>query len=351
MSNLDRLNPKRILVCQLRQIGDVVISTASIELLHKRYPDAEIHLLTEQKCAPLVRNNPAISKIWEIDRKAGLLKSLLFYYRAGANKYDLVVDFQRLPRCRWTLLFSRAPIKLCGPGKWYHKFFYSHFGGRPKGGYAGSMKASVLEPLGIEWNHQKPKVYVTEAEREWATGYLRSQGLEPGMTLVTVDPTHRRKTRCWLQGHYAELLRRAAAERPDLRFYLLYGPGERKVVDAIIQASGVQDRIILPPADREPDLREMAAVVEQAALHFGNCSAPRHVAVALDVPTLTIIGSNGPTAWTFPSEEHETAFIQLECHKCNKEECPKGTLACLRDLTPDMVLPQFLAKLPVIPNP
>ncbi|MEF2146614.1 MAG: glycosyltransferase family 9 protein [Desulfovibrionaceae bacterium] len=344
--NLKTFEPKKILVCQLRQIGDVVISTSCIELLRKRYPDAEIHLLTEQKCAPLVRHNPAIHTIWEVKPKAGLMESLRFYYQAGANNYDLVVDFQRLPRCRWTLLFSRARVKLTGPSEWYQKFFYTHFGGRSKGGYAGSMKASVLEPLGIEWNQEKPRVYLTDQEREWARSYLRSQGFEQGQTLVTVDPTHRRKTRCWMPLHYAELLRRAAQERDDLKFYLLYGPGERQVVDAIIKYSEIPDRIILPPEDHEPDLREMAAIVGESALHFGNCSAPRHVAVALDVPTLTIIGSNGPTAWTFPAPEHETAFIRLDCHKCNKEECPKGTLACLRELTPDMVLPQFLNKLP-----
>ena len=52
--DLATFSPKRILVCQLRQIGDVVLATPSIELLKRRYPDAEIHLLTEKKCAPLL---------------------------------------------------------------------------------------------------------------------------------------------------------------------------------------------------------------------------------------------------------------------------------------------------------
>ena len=46
--DLATFSPKRILVCQLRQIGDVVLATPSIELLKRRYPDAEIHLLTEK---------------------------------------------------------------------------------------------------------------------------------------------------------------------------------------------------------------------------------------------------------------------------------------------------------------
>ena len=50
--DLATFSPKRILVCQLRQIGDVVLATPSIELFKRRYPDAEIHLLTEKKMCP-----------------------------------------------------------------------------------------------------------------------------------------------------------------------------------------------------------------------------------------------------------------------------------------------------------
>ena len=67
--DLATFSPKRILVCQLRQIGDVVLATPSIELLKRRYPDAEIHLLTEKKCAPLLEHNPHLSKVWALDKK------------------------------------------------------------------------------------------------------------------------------------------------------------------------------------------------------------------------------------------------------------------------------------------
>ena len=59
--DLATFSPKRILVCQLRQIGDVVLATPSIELLKRRYPDAEIHLLTENKCTGMW---PAPGMIW-----------------------------------------------------------------------------------------------------------------------------------------------------------------------------------------------------------------------------------------------------------------------------------------------
>ena len=41
------LSPRKILVCQLNQIGDVLLMTPSLELLARRFPDAEIHVVTE----------------------------------------------------------------------------------------------------------------------------------------------------------------------------------------------------------------------------------------------------------------------------------------------------------------
>lgn len=46
--NLSTFVPARILVCQLRQIGDVILSTPCLELLKRRYPESELHVFTEK---------------------------------------------------------------------------------------------------------------------------------------------------------------------------------------------------------------------------------------------------------------------------------------------------------------
>ena len=61
---------RRILVCQLRQIGDVLLATPSIELLARRYPQAEVHVFTEKKCLPMLQGNPYVHTIWAVDKKA-----------------------------------------------------------------------------------------------------------------------------------------------------------------------------------------------------------------------------------------------------------------------------------------
>lgn len=328
MKDLTQLNPKRILVCQLRQIGDVLLATPLIRLLNVRYPDAEIHVLTEKKCLPVLENNPRVSHIWPIDRKAlrNPFKALCYYAKVGRQGYDLIVDCQQLPRCKWVVMFSDAPVKLTFKPSWYNSFLYTHWPER-KSGYAAMCKAHTLSVLGIEWDNKPLEIWFTDEERQWALNYLDSIGI--GETpFVTVDPSHRRITRKWPTRHFAGLIRLIRERYPDMRFIILYGPGEKGVADEVAELAG--DGAMVP--DQLLSLREMAAVQERAVLHLGNCSAPRHFAVAVGTPSLVVHGATG-FGWRFPSDDHIAVRKDLKCFSCNKNECP--TRECLEEFYPE----------------
>jgi heptosyltransferase-2/heptosyltransferase-3 len=337
-------HPKKILVCQLRQIGDVVLATPLIRMLKKRYPNADIDVFTEKKCAPVLYNNPDISNIWELDKQkhAGIFKSLALYWKIGRQGYDLVVDCQQLPRCRFVTLFSRAKMRISYPPPWYNRFFYTHWAA-PRQGYAGRYKASFLGPLGITWQGERPRIHLSQSEIRWAERFFAQHDLpRQDGPVLTIDPTHRRSSRRWPAEHYGRLLRLLAKEVTGLTAILLYGPGEREKITEIAKLSGMDDRCIVP--ENMLSLREMAAVIAKADLHVGNCSAPRHIAVAVDTPSLAILGSTS-TAWTFPAPEHTDIALEISCQPCNKDVCPLGTNACLKDLLPDTVCKKIIGLL------
>ena len=340
--DLKAFAPKKILVCQLRQIGDVILMTPLLELLKKRYPDSAVHVLTEKKCVPVLEGNPYLDRVWPVDKGelSNLWKEVAYYRKVAAEGFDLVVDLQQTPRCRWVVFFSRASVRLTRTPPWYTRWLYTHWV-EPERGYASAMKASLLSPLGIAWRHERPLLALTAEERENARAHLASLGLQPGQTLVAVDPTHRRETRRWPAEHYARLLEMAAAERPTLRFQLLFGPGEESVVEEIASLSASTAHLL--PAGRLLSLREMAACIAEADMLLGNCSAPRHMAVAVGTPTLTVQGSTS-AGWVFPSPEHGCIARDLECRPCNRNTCDKG-VECLVGLRPETVLPEFLTRL------
>jgi len=340
MKDLKNIQPKRILVCQLRQIGDVLLSTPSIRLLHDRFPDALIDVFTEKKCLPVLENNPYINHVWPIDKKAlsNPIKALAYYAKVGRSNYDLIVDFQQLPRCKWVVRFSNAPVKLTFPPKWYNRIVYTHW--EPiLGGYAAKCKASVMKPLGIHWNGEQPELWLTNEERDFAEAFINSHGLTD-KPFITVDPSHRRETRRWPTRHFAGLIKLLRKHHPELRAVVLYGPGEKELADKVVELA--RDGALV--TESMLSLREMAAVQERAAMHLGNCSAPRHFAVAVNTPSLTIQGATG-TGWGFPSDEHISATKQLPCWPCNSNACK--TRECLEDFTPEDSIQEALRLLAI----
>ena len=331
MNSLSSISPKKILVCQLRQLGDVILATPSIELLKRRYPNAELHLLTEKKCVPLLENNPFIDTVWSLDKKklCSLFKEVQWYWKVTQTKFDLVIDFQQLPRCRWVVALSKAPIRISYTPPWYTKLLYTH-SIKPLDGYSAMSKASILRLLGIEWNGEPPHIYLTQEEKTLAKQRLTTLGLKSKSHLITIDPTHKKNTRRWPITHYIELLKMLVNAKLNLYFLPLWGPGEYKEIQQLINTPELNNCILLP--DNMLTLREMSACINEAILHIGNCSAPRHIAVAVDTPSFTILGSTS-SAWTYPSDNHRHIQSNLHCQPCNKNTCNIST-KCLKLVTP-----------------
>ena len=336
MTDLSKLSPGRILVCQQRQIGDVLLAAPVFELLKKRFPQAELHIFTEKKCEPLLRHNPFIDVFHLIDRKDGFFRQLAFYRRVADCRFDLVIDLQQLPRCRMMSLMSRAPVRLSFPASVLSGLIYNRLV-TPKDGYASETKVSLLEPLGIRWNGEGPRIFLTEEERAQARSILESCGLAPGQRLIAVDSTHRRASKRWPAERFAELMRLLKETDASFRFLLLRGPGEDGDI-AALRAQALElglnagDMLVPEPL---PGIRLSAACLAHAELLVGNCSSPRHMAAALDVPSLVIPGASG-TAWRFPSPIHREIRPDLPCQPCSKTECSDPQ--CLLRVTPQDAL-------------
>ncbi len=79
---------------------------------------------------------------------------------------------------------------------------------------------------------------------------------------------------------------------------------------------------------------------------MGNCSAPRHAAVAFNTPSLTIHGASS-LDWTYPSFEHQDVSARLPCQPCSKNTCD-NEVRCLTELLPETV---FITLRDMLPPP
>src|SRR5262249_19722280 len=84
------------------------------------------------------------------------------------------------------------------------------------------------------------------------------------------------------------------------------------------------------------------ALLERCALLVGNDSGPKHVAVALGIPTVTVYGPTNPATWHPLQGPHVAVFAEgLDCLFCNANRCPlEGDrhMRCMRDVTVERVV-------------
>ncbi|MBQ5728128.1 MAG: glycosyltransferase family 9 protein, partial [Mailhella sp.] len=281
MKDLSSFQPKRILVCQQRQIGDVLLSTPVFQLLKQRFPEAELHLFTEAKCEPLLRHNPFIDKFHLVEKK-GFLGELAFYRKVAKHGFDMVLNLQNLPRCRMMTLLSGAPVRLSMKTGSWRDWIYTHTVPEVKG-YAAMSKISLLKDFGITWNGEPPRIFFTPEEECEASTILTACGLRDEHKLITIDGTHRRPLKRWPIENFAKVIGMLAEHDSSYRFLLLRGPGEEADVKALRDACPCPERILIP--EKLPSIRLSAACIKKAVIHIGNGSSPQHMAVACDTPS------------------------------------------------------------------
>lgn len=111
-------------------------------------------------------------------------------------------------------------------------------------------------------------------------------------------------------------------------FYGSGAEGNRLQVEAARCGASVRSGLPLPDLVRE---------LGRAGACLGNDSGGVHLAAALGIPTVAVFCSTNP-AWTAPRGTRVRSLVSgAECSPCYRRSCPRGTLACTLDITPEAV--------------
>ncbi len=89
------------------------------------------------------------------------------------------------------------------------------------------------------------------------------------------------------------------------------------------------------------DLAELMHLLKASVLTVANDSGIMHLSAALGRPGVAVFGPTDYTA-TGPIANHwHLLYRKLECGPCFKRECPLATQACIRQITPAMVIAEI----------
>lgn len=332
----------RILVIQLREIGDVLLSTPVLRALRQHYPQSHIAWLAEPAPGRILRGNPHLDALLLQPRHATWQQQWQMIRRLRRQRFDLVIDLMGNPRSAWVTRLSGAPHRLAFarfPRSLCYTLLVAHQHASQE--YTVAKRLRLLEPLGITSHDQSLQLSYTPLEQEQVERFFQAHSITEGELVIGVDPTHRVPTRQWPETSFsrlAELLQR----RLGARVILLWGPGEEAQVQRI--AAAARPRPLVIPAW---DLHTLAALLARADVFIGGNSAPLHIAVSQAIPTVTILGSTNGIGWVPPAPQHRMVSAGLSCQPCEQNHCgPPLNIACLRTLAPETVFAAVQASAP-----
>ncbi len=285
---------RRILLMQLKWMGDVLMCTPAIRAARAAFPDAKIDFATGVEGAAVLEGNPHLDEILLWRRGSAGLRML---WEIARRRYDAVVDFRSTPRDAWYVLASRARIRAGMRGRGPRTLAYTHLTDWAQGPrYMAARKLEPLRALGIDpvaAADARLELVVRSAEREWARETLGRLGLgDGGAPVVAVSPVTRVHYKQWGAEKWAAVA--DALAEAGARVLLTSGPGE------LPQARAVAERMRHPAVYDygRTTIRQLAALYECCALWAGTDGGAKHIAVAVGTPTVTVFRHREGEVWT-----------------------------------------------------
>ncbi|OGC78399.1 MAG: hypothetical protein A2145_01740 [candidate division Zixibacteria bacterium RBG_16_40_9] len=330
--------PKRILIIQLRRIGDVLMCTPVIRALRQRYPQCHLAFLTEEESKAVLLTNPNLNEVivWDKNKYKNWLYVLKKIKEIRGKKFDTVIDLLGTPRTAMACFLSGAEQRIGFAYRFRENFYNIKVTPDKNEKYGACYKLDAVKPLGIESSDCRLELVLNTKVKNFAQEFYKDNQIQETDLKISISATARRRFNFWFLDRYAKLAD-GLIEKYGAKVILVWGPGEKEIVEKIASLMTFKPVV----AWETPSLLELGAILEKCDLHLGNDNGTKHIATAVGVPTVTIYGPHSPVSWTYPDPNWHK-FVKKECPCANKERrkhsCTKVT--CL-----DLILVEEVQKL------
>lgn len=314
----------KILVNALSGIGDALMFTPSLKLLKNAYPDSEIHALVMFGAVKdFYERNPNINKVFYFDFiSAGFLKSLklIFSFR---GKYDVSINVYPSNRKEYNVINFLIGAKQRVAVKYLRKDFQNL-------GFLNNVRILENDTLhNVQTNlklcetlanHKLKDVPpldfpLIKTDYDFAESLLKKLNIDEKDLVIGFHPgsatMKNQANRRWEPEKFAELGKKLIKENIS-KILVFGGPTEDELKENIVK------QINLPNAFdvSSPNLTESAAVMKRCNVYVTNDSSLMHIASALQLKVVAIIGPTNPN-YIYPwKTEHKMVSLNLDCSPC-----------------------------------
>ena len=321
----------RILLVKLGSIGDIVHTLPALAAIRRQYPGAGLGWVVEKRSAEILRGNPLIDHLIEIDtsalRKRLPVNQLIRDLRLQVGqlrklRFDIALDFQGL-------LKSASIAKLSGAKKRWgfagralrepaSRIFLTDTVKIPEGTHVIRKNLMLANAaLGIDEASPEFDFPIATASKDAAEAdSIMSQA---GPRFAILNPGGGWPTKLWPAENYGGLADRLWADL-GLKSVIVCGPKESALADRAEAASHSQAIV-----RSRPDLKTLVELAKKATVYVGGDTGPTHLAMAAGTP---IVGIFGPTEWwrngSIAPDDICVERTDIDCRvNCHRRSCSK----------------------------
>src|SRR6266540_2584200 len=282
----------RILLLQLKRIGDLILTTPTIAALRERFPEAEMTIVVSSECADLL---PAISGVDRILMARRNLSDLAAFLTVAGNKFDYCIDFTRNDRSAFLAFLSKARKRIVSyrvrdQSKSRARLYTDFVNVRMRDLHTIDYNLSLLEPLGIVGISSSLHLQLPQSAHEKADALRRNWNVSK--SYIVLHPGSAREEKLWEAGRWARVIERFGQ---DNNLDLILTSGASKHEQAHVAAIKKETKII--DLSGKTDLLTLAALIAGARLLVTVDSAPMHLAAATRTPQVILFGPTNPFHW------------------------------------------------------
>ena len=345
--------PKKILIIRFSSLGDIILATPLLRVLHIRFPSSRIDFVVRKEYAELIRNNKNLHYLYEFDARTGMTGLHKLKIQLRAEHSDLVIDIHNSLRSRylrWMLgvnevvvlskhLFART-ILIQLKKNFYHRVI--------------SVADRYIEPVqqfGIENDGQGLELAIPEEIRAQTAAKMKSMEIQPLKRMIGFCPSAKHATKCWPQDRFKELGVKLSKEL-NATILLFGGMQDKEKCSAIAQEinlSGGEGSA--RDLSGELSILESAVAMEACDLIVTNDTGLMHVASAMKKKVVAIFGPTVREFGFFPVGKDQVVLerLNLSCRPCSHiggKSCPEGHFRCMKEIQVEEVIKSIQAIAP-----
>jgi predicted lipopolysaccharide heptosyltransferase III len=330
---------KRILLIQLGDIGDVILTLPAIRALRENFPESRLVVCVREKAREIIEDCPWASEVMTVRKELTPLKSAIlaqahWMRELRAHRFDLAIDLRTGTRGAIIAGFSGAGTRIgrfATDGRLWRNRVFTHLVTPPDEAcqYAAEHNLNILFPLHLKIRDSALQITVPSHRKQAATRLLSSEKVPKNRPLLAFHPFSLWKYKEWQVNSCAELIDDVQI-RYDVTVVITGASEERGRADHVVTRCRTKPFNLAG----KTSIGELAAVLSACRGFIGVDTAALHLAAAVGIPTLGIFGPSPAVCWAPRGSRHTVVSKNLPCVPCRRKGCQNSEISqCLDELT------------------